>query len=122
MGNPRITRCFGRARTATLFMLLSPLLLLGVIEIPHISFVAPIYVFRTATARAYIPLFQAIVATCVPSEHRGKFASFHAFRMSFFSASAFVGAWLADESHSYRPAFLVTAIWQWACIVLFIPV
>jgi len=120
--NPHITRRLGRARTATLFMCLSPLLLLGVIEIPHVSLVAPIFVIRTATARAYVPLFQAIVATCVPSEHRGKFAAFNAFRMSFFSASAFVGAWLADSCHSYRPAFFVTAIWQWACIAFFIPV
>lgn len=120
--NPCITRRLGRARTATLFMCLSPLLLLGVIKIPQIALVAPLFVLRTATARAYIPLFQAIVATCVPSRHRGKFAAFNAFRMSFFSASAFVGAWLADAYGSYRPAFFVTAIWQWACIVLFAPV
>jgi len=120
--NPLIVKRLGRAKTATLFMAISPILLLGITRMHQIALVAPVFVLRTATARAYIPLFQAIVATCVPSSHRGKFAALNAFRLSFFSANAFLGAMLADAYHSYRPAFVITAIWQLACILLFIPV
>mmetsp|Transcript_46234 Transcript_46234/g.91641 ORF Transcript_46234/g.91641 Transcript_46234/m.91641 type:complete len:471 (+) Transcript_46234:85-1497(+) len=120
--NPLIVKRLGRAQAATLFMAVSPILLLGITCMHQIALVAPIFVLRTATARAYIPLFQAIVATCVPSTHRGKFAALNAVRLSFFSANAFLGAMLADAYHSYRPAFVVTAIWQLACIALFIPV
>jgi len=120
--NPLIVKQLGRAQTATLFMAISPIVLISITCMHQIALAAPVFVLRTATARAYIPLFQAIVATCVPSRHRGKFAALQAFRMSFFSASAFLGAMLADAYHSYRPAFVVTAIWQLACIVVFIPV
>merc|ERR1712039_867846 len=97
-------------------------MLLGVTYFPTMALVAPTFVLRTGAARAYIPLYQSIVATCVPFEHRGKFAAMGAFRMSFFSASAFIGAWLSDTYHSYEPAFLVTAIWQFGCVLVFAPV
>ena len=120
--NPWATRRLGAARYAVVLMVAAPLLLLGLTFAPWFPLVAPLFVLRTAVARSYIPLYQDIVFTCAPAEHRGKFSAMSAFRLSFFSASAFLGSWLADAYGSYRPAFLVTAVWQGACVLMFLPV
>mmetsp|Transcript_5641 Transcript_5641/g.15874 ORF Transcript_5641/g.15874 Transcript_5641/m.15874 type:complete len:489 (-) Transcript_5641:114-1580(-) len=120
--NHCVTRRLGRALYASILMFLCPCMIFGVAYLPTVLAVAPFFVLRTATGRAYIPLFQSIVATCVPFEHRGKFAALQAFRMSFFSASAFVGSYLADKYGSYQPAFLVTAAVQLCGTLLFVPV
>lgn len=117
-----VARFIGRAPYAAILIAIASSALLGVALSISMALVAPIFILRAAMGRSYIPLFQSIVATFVPPEHRGKFAAMHAFRASFFSASAFIGSHLADTSHSYRPAFFVIAVWQLCCVLLFLPV
>lgn len=120
---PSVARRFGRACASLLFIVTAPLLLLAMASLHRAWLAVPLFVLRTATARASIPLHHSIIATCVPAEHRGKFAGLLSLRTSLWSLSAFLGARLADRWGSYRPVFVATACWQlFPSAALFLPV
>jgi len=116
--NPWMTHRIGRTAYMAVLLVVTPPLLLVFLNMPSLAPAVAVSLFRNALQVSLGPLIQGVIADIVPPAHRGKFTAFQG--VNFMrSAFLFIGTELSDHYHSYRPAFVVTALLQATCLPVF---
>jgi len=119
---PRIVDCVGRGWACIVFILGGSVLMACVAGARVVWLAAPLFVLRTAVARANVPCTQSIIYECVAKQHRGRWSAVTSFKSASNGVGSFVGGHLADHTGDYRVGFLLTAIIHGVSGLLLIPV